>query len=32
MKNKVINLKQKLSLFVDQWSPCVVAEMSDYQF
>lgn len=27
-----INLKQKLSLISEQWSPKVVAEMNDYQF
>lgn len=27
-----INLKQKLSLVHDQWTPRVVAEMNDYQF
>jgi mannose-6-phosphate isomerase-like protein (cupin superfamily) len=26
---KVINLKQKLSLFSDQWSPKIVAELND---
>lgn len=28
----VINLKEKLRLFSDKWSPRVVAEMNDYQF
>ncbi|MDA8961800.1 cupin domain-containing protein [Congregibacter sp.] len=27
-----INFKNKLSLFSDQWSPKVIAEMNDYQF
>ncbi|MEJ2624185.1 MAG: cupin domain-containing protein [Pseudolabrys sp.] len=27
-----INLKQKLSLVNDQWTPRVIAEMNDYQF
>ncbi|MEC8927076.1 MAG: cupin domain-containing protein [Candidatus Thermoplasmatota archaeon] len=27
-----INLKEKLSLFSDHWSPKVIAEMNDYQF
>lgn len=27
-----INLLQKISLFSEQWSPKVVAEMNDYQF
>jgi mannose-6-phosphate isomerase-like protein (cupin superfamily) len=27
-----INLKQKLSLVRDQWTPRVIAEMNDYQF
>jgi mannose-6-phosphate isomerase-like protein (cupin superfamily) len=26
---KVINLKQKLSLFSDQWSPKIIAELND---
>lgn len=30
--DKAINLKEKLSLFTDHWSPKVVAEMNDYQF
>ncbi|MFQ3351284.1 MAG: mannose-6-phosphate isomerase-like protein (cupin superfamily) [Candidatus Marivariicella framensis] len=29
---KVINLKNKLNLFSDYWSPRVIAEMNDYQF
>ena len=32
MNNKVINFKEKLSLFQDQWKPKVVAELNDYQF
>ena len=32
MKYEAINLKQKLSLFNDTWSPRVIAEMNDYQF
>ncbi|SDK92591.1 Mannose-6-phosphate isomerase, cupin superfamily [Maridesulfovibrio ferrireducens] len=32
MQNKVINIKEKLSKFSEQWSPRVVAEMNDYQF
>lgn len=27
-----LNFAQKFSLFADQWSPKVVAEMNDYQF
>ena len=27
-----INLKEKLALFSDYWSPRVIAEMNDYQF
>jgi mannose-6-phosphate isomerase-like protein (cupin superfamily) len=27
-----INIKQKLSLFGEHWSPKVIAEMNDYQF
>lgn len=27
-----INLQQKLSLFAEQWTPKVIAEMNDYQF
>ena len=27
-----VNLKEKLSLFSDHWSPKVIAEMNDYQF
>lgn len=32
MQRKSINFADKLSLFVEQWSPKVVAEMNDYQF
>ena len=32
MAYKPINLKQKFSLFAEQWSPKVIAEMNDYQF
>jgi mannose-6-phosphate isomerase-like protein (cupin superfamily) len=32
MEYRPINLKQKLSLFSEQWAPKVVAEMNDYQF
>lgn len=32
MKYKALNLKTKLSLLDDQWSPRVIAEMNDYQF
>ena len=28
----LINLKEKLSLFSDHWSPKIIAEMNDYQF
>ena len=28
----VINLKEKLSKFSEQWSPRIIAEMNDYQF
>ena len=31
MKNKKIDIIQKLEKFKDQWSPKVVAEMNDYQ-
>jgi mannose-6-phosphate isomerase-like protein (cupin superfamily) len=29
---RAINLRQKLGLFEEQWTPKVVAEMNDYQF
>ena len=32
MKYEAINLLGKLSLFSEQWSPKVIAEMNDYQF
>ncbi len=32
MEYQAINFKHKLSLFNDQWSPKVIAEMNDYQF
>ena len=32
MNYRAINLQQKLSLFSEQWSPKVIAEMNDYQF
>uniref|UniRef100_UPI0003992904 cupin domain-containing protein n=1 Tax=Litchfieldella anticariensis TaxID=258591 RepID=UPI0003992904 len=32
VQNKSINFADKLSLFAEQWSPKVVAEMNDYQF
>lgn len=32
MQHKSINFADKLSLFAEQWSPKVVAEMNDYQF
>ena len=32
MNYKAINLRQKLGLFTEQWTPKVVAEMNDYQF
>ncbi|ATZ73323.1 cupin [Idiomarina sp. X4] len=32
MPHKPINFKEKLSLFSEQWSPKVIAEMNDYQF
>tara|TARA_Y100001960_G_scaffold6811_1_gene6939 strand:+ start:221 stop:586 length:366 start_codon:yes stop_codon:yes gene_type:complete len=32
MKNKKINISEKLKKFSDYWSPRVVAEMNDYQF
>ena len=31
MKYEPINLREKLSLFQDQWSPRVIAELNDYQ-
>jgi len=32
MKYQAINLRQKFSLFSEQWQPKVIAEMNDYQF
>lgn len=32
MNYKAINFEDKLSLFDEQWSPKVIAEMNDYQF
>jgi mannose-6-phosphate isomerase-like protein (cupin superfamily) len=32
MEYRPINFRQKLSLFNEQWTPKVVAEMNDYQF
>ena len=32
MSDTAINLKDKLGLFSEHWSPRVVAEMNDYQF
>ena len=32
MQSKVINLKNKLGLFNEHWSPKVITEMNDYQF
>jgi len=32
MNHQPINFKDKLSLFNEQWSPKVIAEMNDYQF
>ena len=32
MTYQAINLKQKLGLFEEQWTPKVIAEMNDYQF
>src|SRR5690606_25125560 len=32
MNDKPINLRDKLALFDDHWSPRVIAEMNDYQF
>ncbi|MBT1449774.1 cupin domain-containing protein [Glaciecola sp. XM2] len=31
MSYKAINFEEKLSLFSEQWSPKVIAEMNDYQ-
>lgn len=32
MKHNPINLRNKLGLFQDHWSPKVIAEMNNYQF
>lgn len=32
MSYKAINLQQKFSLFSEQWTPKVIAELNDYQF
>jgi len=32
MKYQALNFKEKLSLFDEQWTPKVIAEMNDYQF
>ncbi len=32
MTYEAVNLKQKLSLFNETWTPKVIAEMNDYQF
>ena len=32
MKHRAINFIEKLSLFDEQWTPKVIAEMNDYQF
>ena len=32
MVYEAINFKEKLSLFDEQWTPKVIAEMNDYQF
>lgn len=32
MSYEPINLQEKLSLFDEQWTPKVIAEMNDYQF
>ncbi len=32
MHSAVINIKQKLAQFSDQWSPKIVAQMNDYHF
>ena len=32
MKRSPINIHEKFSLFTEQWSPKVIAEMNDYQF
>lgn len=32
MDYRAVNLKNKLGLFSEHWSPKVIAEMNDYQF
>jgi len=32
MKFDAINFKDKFTKFTEHWSPCVIAEMNDYQF
>ncbi|WP_319799256.1 hypothetical protein [Halomonas sp. M20] len=32
MSHIAINFAEKLSLFQEQWTPKVIAEMNDYQF
>ena len=32
MTARVVNLRDKFSLFSEQWAPKVIAEMNDYQF
>ena len=32
MKYQALNFKEKLSLFDEQWTPKVIAEMNDYKF
>ena len=32
MSQSAINLREKLGLFSDHWSPKVIAELNDYQF
>ena len=32
MAHQAINLKQKLGMFEERWTPKVIAEMNDYQF
>ncbi len=32
MDRSAVNFRQKFSLFTEQWTPKVVAEMNDYQF
>lgn len=32
MEIRAINIKQKLSLLTEQWSPKIIAQMNDYVF